>query len=61
MASIISDTAGLGCSKRDNARTNTGTGTKMKDDANEPERAEGKVVDITMPNKTNKTLILVSY
>ncbi len=56
MASAMGDAAGVNCSAEDDA----GTGAGARGDADGPEAAEGKI-DITMPDKTNKTLILVSY
>lgn len=65
MISAMSDVAGPGSSKRDGARTSAGidagTGTGTKDDIDGPKEVKSKVVDITTPNKTNKTPILVSY
>ena len=52
----MSDVAESGYNKGDGV----GTGAGTMDNANEPKGAEGKI-DITTPNKTNKTLILVSY
>ena len=52
----MNNTAGPGCSERDNARTNT----RMIGDADRSEGAEGKI-DITKSDKTNKTPILVCY
>ena len=52
----MEDTTGLGCSKRDNA----GTDTRTIGDIDGPKKAKSKV-DIIMLNMTNKTLILVSY
>ena len=55
-ASAIDDAAGPGCSEGDGAKT----GAKIMGDTDGPEGAEGKV-NITTPDKTNKTPILVSY
>lgn len=52
----VSDAVELGCSKAKNART--GFGTTNNTDG--PKRPKNKI-DITTPNKTNKTPILVSY
>lgn len=52
----MDDAARPGCSEKDDA--GTGTGTMGHIDG--LERAKSKI-DITIPNKTNKTLILVSY
>ncbi len=60
MASAVGDVAGSGCSEGESARTGAGTGARTSSDADGPEGAKGKV-DITIPNKTNKTPILVSY
>ena len=55
-ARAVGDTAGPGCSKGDGARTSAG----MMDNADGPEKAEGKV-DIIMPDQINKTPMLISY
>ena len=52
----MDDAVGPGCSEENNTRTGTG----IMGDADKPEGAEGKV-DITIPKKTNKISILVSY
>ena len=52
----MGDVAGPGYSEGDNARSNT----RMMDNADRPDRIKGKI-DITLPDKTNKILILVSY
>ena len=52
----MGDTAGPGCSEGEGAKT----GTKTMDDTDGLEGVEGKV-GIIMPDKTNKTPILVSY
>ena len=52
----MTDTVELSYSERDNA----GTSARTINDANGPKKAKGKI-DIIMPNKTNKTPLLVSY
>ncbi len=56
----MGDAAGPGCSTGDGAGTGFGMGARARGDADGPETVEGKV-DIITPDKTNKTLILVSY
>ena len=55
-ASAVDDAAGPNYSERDSIVTNTRT-------IDNTDRSEGvkNKVDIIMPDKTNKTLILVSY
>lgn len=60
MASIIDDIARPDYSMGDNAEMGAGIGAGVRSDMDGPDGAEGKV-DITMLDKTNKTLILVSY
>ncbi len=64
MASAVGDVVGPGCSAGNGAGTGAGTGAGMgagaRGDADGPEGAVGKV-DITTPDKTNNTPILVSY
>lgn len=52
----MDDAAGPGFSKGDSAGTSAGT----RGDADEIEEAKGEI-NITMPDKTHKTPILVSY
>lgn len=65
MASVVDDAAEPGCNERGDAgtgtRTGVGTSARMKGDTDGPEVVEGKIVDITTPDKTNKIPILVSY
>lgn len=64
MANAIGDTTEPGRSEGDGTRTgaqiDVKTGARTKDDADEPEGVKSKI-DITTPNKTNKTPILISY
>ncbi len=56
----MGDVAEPGCSAGNDAKMGTGIDTGMRGDADRSEEAESKV-DITMPKKTNKVPILVSY
>ncbi len=57
----MGNAAKLGCSERNSAGTGVGTSAGMRGNVDKPEREKGKVVDITMSDKINKTPILVSY
>ncbi len=60
MANAVGDATRPGCRTGDGARTGAETSARARGDMDRPEVAEGKV-DITTPDKTNKTPILVSY
>ncbi len=60
MVNAVGNIARPGCSAEDGAGTDAGKGAGAKGDADGPEGIEGKI-DITMPDKTNKIPILVSY
>lgn len=61
MARIMGDAARPCCNEGNSAGTGAGIGAVIRGDANRPEKAEDKVIDITRLDKTNKTPILVSY
>ncbi len=56
----MGDTARPGYSAGDGAETGVGTDAGARGDADGPEGVIGKV-DITTPDKTNKTPILIGY
>lgn len=60
MTSAIDNAAGPDCSEGDGTRTSTEMAVGTRDDADGPKRTKD-IVDITTSNKTNRTLLLVSY
>lgn len=65
MASAVGGPAGPSCNEGDGAETDAKTGAGIvagtSGDTDGSEGVESKIVDITMSDKINKTLILVSY
>ncbi len=60
IASAMGDAARPSCSEGNGAGTGARTSAKTRRDVDGPEKVVSKV-DITTSDKTNKTLILVSY
>ncbi len=60
MAGVVADVAKSGCNEEDGIGMSVGTGTRTRGNTNRLEGLESKI-DITTPDKTNKTPILIIY